>query len=68
MDNTPKPNLRELARRAIENRNRKKDSEVLKTSDTPTPQTPSEKAKAVQRKTDNKYIDYVTNKLLPSLD
>lgn len=67
MDKTPKPTLKELARRAIEKRNRQKESEVIKTSDTPTAQTPTEKANAVQRKTDNKYIDYVTSKLLPSL-
>lgn len=67
MDKTPKPTLKELARRAIEKRNRKKDSEVLKTSETPTAQTPTEKVKAVQRKVDNKYINHVTDKLLPSL-
>lgn len=67
MDNAPNPTLKELARRAIENRNRKKEAEVIKTSDTPQAQTPSEKANAVQRKVDNKYIDYVTSKLLPSL-
>lgn len=67
MDNTPKLTLRELARKALEKRNKKRESEVTKTSDTPQAQTPSEKANAVQRKVDNKYIDYVTSKLLPSL-
>ena len=68
MDNTPNLTLKELARKAIEKRNRQKESEVLKTSDTPQAKTPSEKAKAVQRKVDNKYTNYVTNKLLPSLN
>ena len=67
MSNTPNLTLKELARRAIENRNRKKEAEVIKTSDTPQSQTPSEKANAVQRKVDNKYTNYVTDKLLPSL-
>lgn len=60
--------LRELARQAKRKRDERKEAEVLKTSETPTAQTSSEKVKAVQRKVDNKYINHVTDKLLPSLD
>ena len=67
MSNTPNLTLKELARKALEKRNRKKESEVIKTSNTPTAQTPSEKAEEVQRKVDSKYINSITNKLVPSL-
>lgn len=45
----------------------KKDESITKISDTPTPQTPLEKAKALLRKTDNKYTNYIDSKLLPDL-
>lgn len=67
MDKQPKLTLKELARKALEKR-KQKESEIVKTSETTQAQTPSEKAKAVQRKVDNKYINHVTNKLLTSLD
>ncbi len=67
MDKQPKLTLKELARKALEKR-KQKESEIIKTSETTQAQTPSEKAKAAQRKVDNKYINQVTNKLLTSLD
>ena len=67
MDKQPKLTLKELARKALEKR-KQKESEIIKTSETTQAQTPSEKAKAEQRKVNNKYINHVTNKLLTSLD
>ena len=46
----------------------KKDEPITKVSETPQPQTPVEKAKALLRKTDNKYTSYIDSKLLPSLE
>ena len=46
----------------------KQNKDVTKVSDTPTPQTPIERAKALLRKTDNKYTSYIDSKLLPSLE
>lgn len=46
----------------------KQNKDITKVSDTPTPQTPIEKAKALLRKTDNKYTSYMDSKLLPSLE
>ena len=43
-------------------------AETIKTSDTPQPLKPTEKAKALLRKTDSKYINHVSKKLLPGLD
>ena len=43
-------------------------AEPIKTSDTPQPLNPAEKAKALLRKTDSKYINHISKKLLPGLD
>ena len=43
------------------------NKDITKVSNTPTPQTPLEKAKALLRKTDNKYINHIDSKLMPSL-
>ena len=45
-----------------------KKAEPIKTSDTPQPLNPTEKAKALLRKTDSEYIDYIAKKLLPGLE
>lgn len=45
-----------------------KNDETIKTSDTPQPLKPTEKAKVLLSKTDSKYINHVSKKLLPRLD
>ena len=45
-----------------------KRAEPIKTSDTPQPLNPAEKAKALLRRTDSKYINHISKKLLPGLD
>ena len=44
------------------------NEQILKMSDTPDEMTPLERAKAMRRKAANKYDNYITKKLLPSLD
>ena len=56
---------KELAQKLKAEANR---AETIKTSDTPQPLKPTEKAKALLRKTDSKYINHVSKKLLPGLD
>lgn len=56
--------LAELLRAKVE----AKKAEPVKTSDTPQDLTSTEKAKALLRKTDSKYINHVSKKLLPGLD
>lgn len=42
--------------------------QIIKTSETPDVITPQEKAKALQRKCDDKYTNHIVSKLLPSLN
>ena len=44
------------------------DAEPLKTSEVPQPLSPLEKAKVLLRKSDSKYVNHVSAKLLPSLN
>ena len=43
------------------------DAEPMKTSEAPQPLSPAEKAKALLRKADSKYMNHISAKLLPSL-
>lgn len=43
-------------------------NEPIKTTETPQPMKPIEKAMALRRKTDNKYANYIASKTLTGLD
>ncbi len=59
-----------LKKAAKEERERKKqdNSDPLKIAEAPKPLTPTERAKALQQKADNKWHSYIAKKLLPSLE
>lgn len=43
------------------------ENEVIKTSETPQPMKPIDRARALNRKIDNQYQSHIAKKLLPSL-
>lgn len=47
---------------------KEEENKTTKTSDTPQPLTPLEKAMALRRKSFNKYASYISSKILAGID